>query len=258
MTEDPSHEPFKAGRWRPPPQSSVGREPSATPSLNYRDSGTSSWSQLNLLLSTNWVFSPQHWDFSLSSFHCMPACPILPLDGQIAHSHQECSLSLTPGGLTRAPWDISTTSSPQQKSRIQEEEAHMWNTSVRDPPAILATCFRNTRAPSTSHCQIHNQTHPRSQLAERPSPLLGFPIIILDKLAIPIKRSLSAFPSVDPLPEPLRDLAVPIAEEAEVTEPSYTGRLLYSKWRPHSWPIQCRHNFSSSRILMIGKPVAHL
>jgi hypothetical protein len=71
-------------------------------------------------------------------------------------------------------------------------------------------------------------------------------------LSVPIKKSLSAFPSMDPSPEPMGDLAISIASEDPVTEPCNVARTLHSSRIPHEWAIQCRWNFSSSSILMKG------
>jgi hypothetical protein len=65
-------------------------------------------------------------------------------------------------------------------------------------------------------------------------------------LSVPIKKSLSAFPSIDPSSEPLGDLAISVASEDPITDPCNVARTHHSNRRPQKWAIQCRGIFFPS------------
>jgi hypothetical protein len=58
-----------------------------------------------------------------------------------------------------------------------------------------------------------------------------------------IRRLAVRLPSLEHPPQPLRGLAVPIAAEDPVTQPSKAGRSPHSNSRSHSWPFSVGGNF---------------
>jgi hypothetical protein len=93
------------------------------------------------------------------------------------------ALGLLTVGHLQSPSVILTTSSHQQKSRMQRVKAPTWITDGKDPPSIPAVSSRDSTAPSTGHSRTNNRAQPRSWPPKEGTPLsmillLGFPVTL--------------------------------------------------------------------------------
>jgi hypothetical protein len=105
----------------------------------------------------------------------LPACSVLPLDGHITHSHQECCFSLFPIGLlAKAPrrfWLPLHTSRTEYRERAPCPEC--WRQGPTSYPCYM---LHQRKTPTTGH----SSTHDWAQLRSAPIlfPVLGFPVIL--------------------------------------------------------------------------------
>jgi hypothetical protein len=131
----------------------------------------------------------------------------------------------SPWTLTRTLWRFDYLLAPAEEQK--EGTAPTQSTAGRDAPDIHVLCSRDSRSPATGHSRTHNWAQPRSpRPREDPLCFATLPelaVFLPDGSPIPIKRSHSAFPSIDPIIRAPQKFGVPSSNR-----------------RPSNWSSWCR------------------
>lgn len=155
---------------------------------------------------------------------------LLPPQAHLTHAHEKPSCSIATSGLlprVRERFCLPLHSSRRAECKVRNSTQ---STDGKDLPATLLHAPGILEPPllvSAARPITEFRLHFPSPSGGDPYPL--FPVILS------IMKSLSATPSVDPSPEPLR-LAIPLIAEDPTAKPSDLARPLYNNnRRPHNW-----------------------